>query len=162
MSNEKVIDSISFAKKSESLQGKIAVSRFERAADSLAESTGEIKFSLDGKLDSRRRPSLFLSVHGPLMLICQRCLTAFEHELNIGRQLVLVASESQLPELDDEDPDVDVVVATEKMNVLDLIEDEIILSLPLAPRHDFECAEVEAGEGAEVLRQPFAGLGKPS
>ena len=162
MSNEKVIDSISFAKKSESLQGKIPVSSFERVTDSLAESTGEIKFSLVGKLDSRRRPSLFLSVQGTVMLICQRCLTAFEHELNVVRQLVLVTSESQLPELDAEDPDVDVVVATEKMNVLDLIEDEIILSLPLAPRHGFECAEVEAGEGAEVLRQPFAGLGKSS
>ena len=96
------------------------------------------------------------------MLICQRCLTAFEHELNVVRQLVLVTSESQLPELDAEDPDVDVVVATEKMNVLDLIEDEIILSLPLAPRHHFECVEVEAGEVVEMLRRSFAGLGKPS
>jgi uncharacterized protein len=162
MSNEKVIDSISFAKKSESLQGKIPVDSLGRLRSSLAESDGEIEFLLKGKLDSSRRPSLVLSVRGSVMVRCQRCLTAFEHELNIDSQLVLVTSEAQLPELGEEDPDVDVVVAAEKMNVLDLVEDEIILSLPLALRHDFECVAVEAADVMEALRRPFAGLGKPS
>ena len=162
MSNEKVIDSISFAKKSESLQGKILFSHLSRVQNSLAAADGEIEFSLKGKLDSRRRPNLVLRVHGSVMMICQRCLATFSHEIDIDSQLILVTSEAQLPALDDEDPDVDVVVGMEKMNVLELIEDEIILSLPLAPRHEFDCDEIKAGDGVEILHQPFAGLGKPS
>ena len=162
MSNEIVIDSISFAKKSESLQGKIAVARFERARESLASSDGELSFRLIGEMDSRRRPTLVLTISGKIALTCQRCLAEFQHELDIDSRLMLVASEAKLPDLDDEDPDVDVVVASGKLNVLDLLEDEIILGLPLAPRHDYDCVAVEVGDSVAEFGQPFARLGKPS
>ncbi len=162
MSNEIVIDSISFAKKSESLQGKIALARFERARASLASSDGELNFRLIGELDFRRRPNLVLSISGQITLICQRCLAEFQHELDIESRLVLVASEAQLPDIDAEDPNVDVVVASGKLNVLELLEDEIILGLPYAPRHEHDCVLVKASELVEEFGQPFARLGKPS
>ncbi len=161
MSNEIFIDSISFAKKSESLQGKIAVARLERAMESLASAAGELNFRLIGGLDSRRRPNLVLSISGPVALTCQRCLVEFQHHLDLESRLILVENEAQLPDLEDEDPDVDVVVASRKTNVLEMIEDEIILGLPLAPRHDVECVAVRVVDDAEELGQPFSRLGKP-
>ena len=161
MSNEKVIDSISFAKKSESLQGKIAVCSLERVRESLASSQGEVEFRLQGRLDDQRRPSLILSIWGQVTLTCQRCLADFVHELAIDRSLVLVAGEATLPDLNDEDPDTDFVAADSKMNVLQLIEDELILSLPLAPKHGFECAS--DGDGIDAgSSSPFDKLRKPS
>ncbi len=164
MSNEIVIDSISFAKKSESLQGKIELARFERARESLASSDGELNFRLIGKLDFRRRPNLVLSISGQITLTCQRCLAEFQHELDIESRLVLVTNEAELPDIDDEDPDVDVdvVVASGKLNVLELLEDEIILGLPIAPRHDYDCVVVKVNNSVEEFGQPFARLGKPS
>jgi uncharacterized protein len=162
MSNEIVIDSISFAKKSESLQGKIAVSRLERIGESLASRSGELSYYLIGELDSQHRPNLVLSISGQVALTCQRCLVEFQHGLDLQSRLVLVASDAQLPDIDEEDPDVDVVVANRKLNVLELIEDEIILGLPLAPTHEFECIAIEFSEELEKDAQPFAKLGKPS
>ncbi len=141
MSNEFVIDGISFTKKSESLQGKIAVSSLERLRDDLASSQGEIEFRLQGEMDGQQRHSLTLSISGRVMLTCQRCLADMAHSLNLTSRLVLVARESELPDLNDEDDQIDVVLASTKMNILDLLEDEIILALPVAPKHDFECVD---------------------
>lgn len=161
MSNEFVIDGISFAKKSESLQGKIAVSSLKRVGDDLASSQGEIEFRLQGGMDGRQRPSLTLSFSGQVMLTCQRCLAEMAQVLNVTSRLVLVASEAQMRSLDDEDEEVDVVVAHSKMNIVDLLEDEIILALPLAPKHDFECAHFkEVDDHAAAAGLPFSVLGK--
>ncbi len=139
MSNAFLIDSISFAQKSESLQGKIAVSNLQRVKSDLASSQGEIEFRVQGRMDGRQRPNLTLSISGRLILTCQRCLADMAHLLNLKSQLVFVASETQLPNLGDEDEDIDVVVASYKVNILELLEDEIILALPLAPKHAYEC-----------------------
>jgi uncharacterized protein len=146
MSNELVIDSISFAKKSESLQGKIAVGRLERVTPSLASLQGEIDFRLQGELDDQRRPNLRLQIAGQVMLTCQRCLVDFPLDLAMENRFVLVARESELPDLEEEDPDVDFLLATNKLNVQELIEDEIILSLPLAPKHSETCAGIGVGD----------------
>ena len=161
MSNEFVIDSISFAKKSESLKGKIAVSSLARVRTDLASSQGEIEFRLHGGMDGRQRPSLTLSISGRVMVTCQRCLADMAHVLDLQSHLVLVASEAQLPDLDDEDNEVDVVVADAKLNVLALLEDEIILALPLAPKHDYQCVDLKE-EDAEptASRVAFSILGR--
>jgi uncharacterized protein len=162
MSNEFVIDSISFAKKCESLQGKIAVSSLERVRDDLASTQGEIEFHLQGGMDGRSRPSLTLSISGQVMLTCQRCLADLAHALNLSSRLVLVASEAELPSLDAEDEDADVVLASGKMNMLEILEDEIILALPMAPKHDFECVGTNnADDNSSAKRGPFSILGKP-
>ena len=160
MSNELVIDNISFAKKSESLQGKIAVASLERVRESLASSQGEIEFRLQGTLDIRRRPNLKLAIAGEVRLICQRCLEEFPHKLELASRIVLVMSETELPDLGAEDPDIDMVVASGKMNVRDLLEDEIILALPLAPKHDFDCVEIKNDDDAADSGLHFASLGK--
>ncbi len=160
MSNEIVIDGISFAKKSESLQGKIAVSSLERLREDLASLQGEIEFRLQGGMDGRHRPRLMLSISGQVMLTCQRCLAELPHRLDLHSRLVLVANEAGLPDLNDEDEEADAVVASGKMNVSDLLEEEIILSLPLAPRHDFECVEPSKVDELAVSRRPFSVLGK--
>ncbi len=157
MSNAFLIDSISFAQKSESLQGKIAVSSLQRVQGDLASSEGEIEFRVQGRMDGRQRPNLTLSVSGQLILACQRCLADMAHLLNLKSELVLVASETQLPNLGDEDEDVDVVVASYKVNLLELLEDEIILALPLAPKHDYECINPENADGQSApVHSPFS------
>ena len=161
MSNEFVIDSISFARKSESLQGKIEVSSLARVRDDLASMQGEIEFRLQGGMDGRHRPRLMLSISGQVMLTCQRCLAELAHQIDLSSQLVLVASEAELPDLDDEDEEADVVVANSKTNVLDLLQEEIILALPLAPKHDFECVDPNITvDDAVAMRRPFSILSK--
>ena len=70
--------------------------------------------------------------------------------------LVLAGTQS---EIDAEPPDVhaaDRVVAGKEMPVRDLIEDELILALPYAPRH--ESCTAGASQDAAEKTSPFAGL----
>ena len=58
---------------------------------------------------------------------------AFRHEVAIEDRLVLVGSEEELPAFEEESDQEDFVVATEPVDVRDLVEEAVILSLPMVP-----------------------------
>ena len=80
-----------------------------------------------------------ITINGGL-LCCQRCLGKLEHDLNIKTDLLIAKNEDELAYYD-EDSSVDAILASHEMDALILIEDEIILSLPISPRHrEDECS----------------------
>jgi len=156
MSHEPVIDGFEFASAGATQQGVLSLSAFERLRDVLASDEGEVAYELKGVRDERGRPSLRLRVRSTLQLRCQRCLGPLAFEVQADSLLVLAATQAEI----DADP-VDVqspdrVLAGREMAVADLIEDELILAVPYAPRHE-RCAPAERiGEGAAT--RPFADL----
>ena len=102
-----------------------------------------------------------LSISGQVELTCQRCLADFVYELTLQNRLILVTSDAQLPDLQDEHPDVDFVLAQSKMDVREWIEDEIILGLPVAPKHDYSCVKIDV-IGKVNYGGPFEKLSKPN
>jgi uncharacterized protein len=122
----------------------------------LAAHDGEVAYALDGVRDARGRPGLRLKVRGTLELRCQRCLEGLPFEVSSEELLVLAGTQA---EIDAEPADVhspDRVVAGKEMPVRDLVEDELILALPYAPRHE-SCAP-RAAEQDDSGNSPFAGL----
>jgi uncharacterized protein len=122
----------------------------------LASDAGEITYALEGTRDGRGRPGLRLSLQGALQLRCQRCLEAMPFAVQVDEVLVLAATQA---EIDAEPPDAhapDRVLAGKEMPLRDLIEDQLILELPYAPRHE-GCA-AGAGQHADERISPFAGL----
>ena len=79
--------------------------------------------------------------------------------LDLKADILLARDESELSRFD-EDESVDGVLAVPEMDVLALIEDEIILSLPISARHsEGECSIGKpAGEDAVGREHPFAAL----
>ena len=75
--------------------------------------------------------------------------------LTVSSRILLAGSEREIEEADD---DLDRVLAGKEMEVSTLIEDEILLSLPMVPRHD-ECSAVGAEEH-KPRPSPFAALKK--
>lgn len=71
-------------------------------------------------------------------LQCQRCLEAVQESLLVDRQFLFVADEATAMKLDDESEE-DVLVASKTFDLLELIEDELIMGLPIVPRHE-QCA----------------------
>jgi uncharacterized protein len=118
---------------------------------------GEAAYKLRGVRDARGRPSLRLEVRATLQLRCQRCLGPLQHDVDTDELLVLAASQA---EIDAEPGGVDApdrVVAGHEMKLAELVEDELILAVPYAPRHEHCEARVGTfGEGKTV--SPFAGL----
>jgi uncharacterized protein len=150
-----VIDGFEFASAGRSLRGAWPIRDFPRLQDFLAADEGEVAYEVDGVRDERGRPSLRVRAQGAMKLRCQRCLEPLAFEVSADELLVLAGSQA---EIDAEPADVnaaDRVVAAKEMSVRDLVEDELILALPYAPRHP-GCTG--AAQAAEERTLPFAGL----
>ena len=154
-----VIDSLDFACKAEVCRGKIAIAGFQRLQDYLVNNSGELGYAVIGALDANGRPVLRVDIQGVVNLQCQRCLEELEHVLDIHTELLLAQNEQELQSFD-EDEYVDCILAQPDMDVLALIEDEIILGLPVSPRHEqSECTSGGREEGKAIREvSPFAAL----
>jgi uncharacterized protein len=154
--HQPVIDGFEFASAGATQQGVWPLRDFPRLRDMLANDDGEVAYEIAGVRDERGRPGLRLQVRGTLVLRCQRCLEPMPFEVQTDETLVLAAS---LAEIHAEPADArgpDRVVAGREMALRDLVEDELILAVPYAPRHE-NCTGAEAGDRAEKT-SPFAGL----
>lgn len=147
-----VINSFDFARKALEIHDTISVSQFSRLSGLLASDEGVLDFRLKGGVNAEGRPGLELQVQGALILSCQRCLEPFEFKLDIAASFILVPDENSLPSEEDERDDQDYLVADAHMQVIELIEDELLLAMPLAPKHAVdECA---ANSKLNELKKP--------
>ncbi|MFL6626570.1 MAG: YceD family protein [Vitreoscilla sp.] len=104
---------------------------------------------------------LHLQADTDLVLQCQRCLLPLAESVHVDRRFRFVADEDAATALDDEIED-EVLVLTKSLNLRDLVEDEMLLALPLVPRHDAcpEAVPMQFGdvEAVEEKANPFASL----
>lgn len=136
----KTINGFGFARDAGHLELSFAVNEFGRLADLLVTAegcnSGQVQAKIAGVRDGNMRSFLDLSIRARLDLQCQRCLRAVPIELDFRKRLELVRSESDISDDELEDEQVDAVVACREMSVMDLVEDEILLALPMVARHD--------------------------
>jgi uncharacterized protein len=78
---------------------------------------------------------LHLAAQGDVWLTCQRCLQPFQQALTIDTRVRFVRDEAQAETLDAELED-DVLALPRWLDLRTLIEDELLLALPLVPRHE--------------------------
>jgi uncharacterized protein len=156
MSQRTVIDSLVFARSGGSLQGELPVASFTRALDMLADPSGVLAYRVSGRMGPRDRAQLILEVEGALSVRCQRCLEGIYYPLRIRSLLELVDNEEELTQEEIEDDSRDFLPAQKELDVAALIEDEVILDLPVAPRHK-DCALPGAGGPSEHV-SPFSAL----
>jgi uncharacterized protein len=113
------------------------VTEFPRLAHEFTQ--GELFCRVTGQNDQRGGVSLQLKVQGEVGLICQRCLGDLLHAVQIARVLHLARNEAELERLEAL-PDSDAILVDEAIDLVDLVEDEVLLSLPLAAMHaEGEC-----------------------
>ena len=84
---------------------------------------------------SEPRQILELALKGRLHLVCQRCLQDCTVDLDEKRRFVLLATEAEADDFPMEDEEQEPLVASQHFNLLETIEDEVLLSLPLIPKH---------------------------
>lgn len=151
-----LIDGLRFAESGGALKGNWPVARFARLQDAITSSVGDFEFKIDGVRDGIGRPGLRIQVSGELRLTCQRCLGQLIYPLKVDVVVLLARSEVELEARPVEPDGPDWVVAGKEMSVEALLEDEILLALPVAPRHQ-SCSGSENRLG-EAAASPFAGL----
>lgn len=148
------IDSVDFARNGREIRGEIAVSELSRLGDLLAKPEGSLTYTVNGFREGDS-DMLGISLQGVCTLRCQRCLGELEYPVDMSSRLILLPAD-RLDEVEDDD-EVDAIEADPKLDVLALIEEELLLGLPFAPRHrEGECAP--ATNGLQQKASPFAVL----
>ncbi len=156
MSQRIVINSLTFGREAGLLEGKLQIAGLARVLDLLADSAGHLAYRVKGKVGARNRSQLWLELDGTLSLCCQRCLEGVEYPLEMRSLLEFVDDEDELTQEEIEDDSKDFLLTQKELDVMALIEDEIILALPVAPCHE-SCATPEIEHGAVNL-SPFSVL----
>ena len=166
--NLRSLDVKAFAKAQMHLEGEIPVVELERlAADCVGELTGHVAWSAQGAIepDASGKDAIWLHLEAKaaVPLTCQRCLHPVPVELLIEQDFRFVADEATALAEDDES-DEDLLVLEDHFDVLALIEDELLMAMPLVPMHPTCLSEraptskEEEAILAEVKPNPFAVL----
>lgn len=122
---------------------------------------------LDVELSVEKRGNIVhwqLQTDGVLWQTCQRCLEPVAVDLFIESELALLENESQIALLDEDTETLllDEISEDNKLWLLPMIEDELLVDLPLSPKHDdCEMAVTQVGEFVEDVEEkdnPFAML----
>jgi uncharacterized protein len=150
-----VVDSLEFARMAQQVAGTVAVTELMRVADRLFDGQGIIEYAIIGGCDSRNRPRLHVEVRGEVHLCCQRCLRSLPYRLDAASDLLVLSGGSgETNDLGD----LDGVAADPHTDILALVEDEVLLVLPMAPRHpEGQCNNALHGDSVQDA-SPFGVL----
>lgn len=156
MSQQTVIDCQRFASENGVLQATLAVETLTRLHDQLSATTGELSYRLTGAYGDRGQLCLGLEVTGVLQLVCQRCLGPLAHRVEIHSRLEMLPEGAEVTQDELEDDSRDYLPWEKALDVPSLVEDEVILALPVAARHEVCDLQGRAEAGENV--SPFAAL----
>ena len=95
------------------------------------QATGETRSLASGS----SHPALHLQAETALPLTCQRCLGEVPTPVAVDRHFVFLPDEDTAAALDDDEED-DLLVLARDFDLQALIEDEMLLALPLVPMHE--------------------------
>ena len=140
------------------MKGTFTPADLDRLQDSVADERGELRYEIVASLDKQRQKVVSCIIERFVFLICQNSLEAFRHEISIRDQLVLVDDETRLPSVEEEGEEMDYVVADEPLDIRDLVEDAVLLALPMIPRKPGLEGTVSREAGEVVKPSPFAAL----
>lgn len=143
-------------------EGQAPLAAFSRLRDLLTDTQGNVAYRVEFGTDELQVPSVRIWVQAALPLVCQRSLGRFEHEVEIDQTLGLIQDEADDAALP---PDYEpiLVPSNGQIRPLELVEDELIMAVPLVPvAPGTEAMEREwaAPESEAAAVNPFAALGQ--
>ncbi|WP_049620857.1 YceD family protein [Frateuria defendens] len=115
-----------------SFAGELPVAAMPRLCEALAGREGTAQYELDFGRDEFGSAYLDVRVQAPLTLLCQRTLEPFALPVTVEGRLGLIGSEREEAALP---PDCEPLLIGEdgRLNPAEVIEDELLLALPLVP-----------------------------
>jgi uncharacterized protein len=155
-----VVDFLKQVDKNSCFEGSWPLSRLDRLRQLVSSDEGDLIASVRFSKRSGLR-CLDGTVSAQLVLECQRCLQPLTKNIQSEFHLALVASEEEAADLPKEFEPLDLVPG--EQSLIDVLEDELLLSLPIVALHDRDCSddlhrkdEQETASGDTY--KPFAGL----
>lgn len=155
----KLINPIRLAEKHATLKGTLSLADMPRLRELLADTTGEVSVILDFSRDENHNVFIHLKANTALMLQCQRCMENFSFPLLIDILLHPVTDEREVSHRENCEPFL--VKDKELIAVQDMVEGEILLTLPLIAKHTQDvCPVVLLTSNENPIESPFKELSK--
>lgn len=139
------IDPFRMAETRRLLEGKYALNDMTRLGESLQDTEGEVSVSLEFGIDNEGIRFIRGRVQAEVSLICQRCLEVMRYPIDSEFVLGLVRSMAEAEALPSHyEP---LVVDDEPQYLRDIIEDELLLALPIVAMHEQDACRAELNLG---------------
>lgn len=163
------IDAYEFTRRNERLSGATPIAQLPRLAEATADGGGQLQWTLRGHTTVEsgvRHDWLQLDAAGVLNLPCARCMEPVAVPLAIDRLFKLEPDEAAAERAPLDEDRFDSIVGSRSLDVLQLLEDEALLALPLGERHA-DCTlpmvpgqngASEAADSGPARPNPFAAL----
>jgi len=149
------------ARRRATLEGELELGDLPRLAEELADGDGALRYRLNGLIDERGRAAAWLELDGRVQARCDRCGGPVEVPIRERALFYFVADEAELARLPIEDSPEEPLLGSHRFDLVSLVEDQAILTLPISPRHD-DCAAPaldDAGPRADgETHRPFEAL----
>lgn len=146
------------------LNGHVALAHMERLRDSLCDVQGDAHINWLFAMDDKQRSTISGGVQAQLPILCQRCLQPMLW--SIDKKVALVILTEEATENEELPADYEAYTLTSTPVLLrTLIEDELILALPIIARHEacpsneYQLPEI-LGEDLTFRNNPFHVLSK--
>ena len=153
MQKSLIINNLEFAQNALKLDEAFEASHLTRLSEMLVPNAKiKINIELTGAGKQFRQPSLHLRIKTELSLICQRCLDEMLMPIDLSFDYLL----GDAVDSAQDDDDTEWLEIDQAMNLLDLIEDELLMALPIAPTHAHKCSQLSTKSGEKP--NPFAVL----
>ena len=120
-----------FAERGVELEGRLEIKQLSRLRDMLHTDAGQVQVKLSFGRGGAGWLHMSLEYRTTFWLVCQRCLEPLEFEADAKVELGLIESAGvAIPE--NFEP---VVLENDRLRPAQLLEDELIVALPLVPKH---------------------------
>jgi uncharacterized protein len=184
-----VLDASAAADQNQQLSGALSLVSFTRLQDMLQSTDGEVSLKLNFQRDETNRILLDCEISGTLPLQCQRCLGGVSQSVDLKSSLMLVDKHGvdkhgvdkhgvdkhgvdklgiDRRRVDENSGEADTIEDREivvcnpaRLDVVNLVVDEILLGIPFAPGHeegDSDCIKIDESTRIGDSQNAFAGL----
>lgn len=170
------VDLRALAQQGHVIEGEVPLSALERVSHGLPDwhDTPLVRWRAQAQWRERLAPTLAADLKGvskpePELWLhlwaqaqvpqtCQRCLSPFAQAVEVDRWFRFMSDESAIAQEDD-DSEEDLLVFEPRFDLRALIEDELIMGLPLVPMHDscpqpLKTSTGDFDEGAQTDERP--------
>lgn len=159
-----------FAQEGKPLIDSTPLSNMERLAQEIHGLEPDLAVSWQARAELRAHAGaeddvwLHLEAQTTLPLTCQRCMGAVPTALQVDQWYRFVADED-IAMAEDDQSEEDLLVMAPQFDLLAVLEDELLMALPLVPMHEicpvnpvFSAGEIELAQQEDAKPHPFAAL----
>ena len=159
----KEIDPFRFAHNGLRLSGQIPLSSMPRLAESLVTDEGMVDVDLLFDIDETGLPFMEGRFKTSIQLICERCMSPMTLDLDVPALLGIIRHEGKIEGLA-EQYEPWIIDDAKHVDPVHMVEDELILALPIVPKHENACLPEDVWQSGEQEKEadkpasPFAVL----